>query len=82
MLWISQYSIKEKYHNELNILEDISPLGEGHFQKFPTWKCQMLLILSEAFFFSFFEVYLLPLGSWGCHCLLFDMWNWGTQKDD
>lgn len=62
MLWISQYSIKEKYHHELNILEDISPLGERHLQKFHTRKCQMLLILSVAFF-SLFEIYLLPLGS-------------------
>lgn len=33
-LWISQCSIKEKYYNGLNILEDISPLGERHLQKF------------------------------------------------
>lgn len=37
MLWISQYSIKEKYHNELNILEDISPLGET-FTEIPYMK--------------------------------------------
>lgn len=56
MLWISQYSIKEKYHNELNILEDISPLGET-FTEIPYMKMSNVTHPLWGFFFPFWSIF-------------------------